>query len=162
MDRWRLRNGATPARRLGWLRIRWCPGRFQAECGHLFGFIPHLQQVVVAGAGAELCRVGSGGRAVIVVCRSLRKDGDGDSAMLMNCPGRISCEPKTASAGENSLSSLKEALMPNITQGRRSCQSAAAARDRKAPFSDLWNRSTNPFDCGWYAVVGECWMLAGC
>jgi hypothetical protein len=45
-----------------------------------------------------------------------------------------------------SLSSLKEALMPSITQGRWSCQSAAAARDRKASFSRLWNRSTNLFD----------------
>ncbi len=114
----------------------------------------------VVGAGAELWRVGGGGRPVMVVCRSLRKDGDGDSAVLMNCPGRISCEPKTASAGENWLSSLKEALMPSITQGRWSCQSAAAAWDRKASFSRLWNRSTNPCDCGWYAVVGECWMLS--
>jgi hypothetical protein len=56
------------------------------------------------------------------------------------------CKPNTASAGENSLSSLKEALMPSITQGRWSCQSAAAARDRKASFNRLWNRSTNPFD----------------
>jgi hypothetical protein len=100
----------------------------------------------VDGAGAELCRIGGGGRPVIVVCRSLRKDGDGDSAVLMNCPGRISCEPNTASTGENSLSSLKETLMPSITQGRWSCQSAAATRDHKAPFSPLWNRSTNPFD----------------
>ncbi len=98
------------------------------------------------GAGAELCRIGGGGRPVIVVCRLLRKDGDGDSAMLMNFPGRISCEPNTASAGENSLSSLKEALLPSITQGRWSCKSAAATRDRKASFSRLWNRSTNPFD----------------
>jgi hypothetical protein len=36
----------------------------------------------------------------------------------------------------------------------------AAARDRKASFSRLWNCTTNPFDCGWYAVVGECWMLS--
>jgi len=93
-----------------------------------------------------LCRVGGGRRPVIVVCRSLRKDGDGDSAMMMNCPGRISCEPNTASASENSLSSLKEALIPSITQGRWSCQLAAAARDRKASFSRLWNRSTNPYD----------------
>ncbi len=69
------------------------------------------------GAGAELCCVGDGRRPVIVVCRSLRKDGNGHSAVLMKCPGRISCEPNTASAGENSLSSLKEALMPSITQG---------------------------------------------
>jgi hypothetical protein len=34
------RTGATPVRRLGGLRIRWCPGRFQAECGHLVGSIP--------------------------------------------------------------------------------------------------------------------------
>ncbi len=114
----------------------------------------------VGGAGAELCRVGGGGRPVIVVCRSLRKDGDGDSAVLTNWPGRISCEPNTASAGENSLSSLNEALMPSITHGRWSCQSAAAARDRNVSFSRLWNRSTNPFDWGWYAVVGECWMLS--
>jgi hypothetical protein len=58
------------------------------------------------------------------------------------------------------LSSLKEALMPSITQGRWSCQSAAAAWDHKASFSRLWNRSTNPFDWGWCAVVGECWMLS--
>jgi hypothetical protein len=82
----------------------------------------------------------------MVVCRSLRKDGGGDLAVLMSWPGRISCEPNTASASENSLSSLNEALMPSITQGRWSCQSAAAARDRKASFSHLWNRSTNPFD----------------
>jgi hypothetical protein len=44
----------------------------------------------------------------MVVCRSLRKDGDSDSAVLMNWPGRISCEPNTASAGEISLSSLNE------------------------------------------------------
>jgi hypothetical protein len=92
-----------------------------------------------------LCRVGGGRRPVIVVCRSLRKDGDGDSAVMMNCPGRISCEPNTASASENSLSSLKEALIPSSTHGRWSCQSAAA-RDSKASFSRLWNRSTNPFD----------------
>ncbi len=91
-----------------------------------------------------MCRVGGGGRPVIVICRSLRKDGDW--AVLMNCPGRISCEPYTASAGENSLSSLKAALIPSSTQGRWSCQSAAAARDLKASFSRLWNRSTNPFD----------------
>ncbi len=94
----------------------------------------------------ELGPRGGGGRPVILVCRSLRKDCDGDSAVLMNCPGRISCEPKTASAGENLLSSLKEALMPRITQGRWLCQSAAAARDCKASFSRLWNRSTNPLD----------------
>ncbi len=40
------------------------------------------------------------------------------------------------------------------------CQSAAAARDRKSSFSRLWNRSTNLFDWGWYAVVGKCWMLS--
>jgi hypothetical protein len=74
-----------------------------------------------------------------MVCRSLRKDGDGDSAVMMNCPGRISCEPNTVSASENSLSSLKEALIPSITQGRWLCQLAAS-------FSRLWNRSTNPFD----------------
>jgi hypothetical protein len=107
-----------------------------------------------------LCRVNGGGRPVIVVCRSLRKVGDGDSAVLTNWPGRISCEPNTASAGENSLSSLNEALMPSITQGRWSCQSEGAALERKASFSRLWNRSTNPFDCGWYDVVGECWMLS--
>jgi hypothetical protein len=50
--------------------------------------------------------------------------------------------------------------MSSITQGRWSCQSAAAARDRKATFSRLWNRSTNPLYCRWYAVVGECWMLS--
>ena len=93
-----------------------------------------------------MCHVGGGARPVSVVCRSLRKDGDGDTAVLMNCPGRISCEPYTASAGENSLSSLKAALIPSSTQGRWSCQSAATARDPKASFSCLWNRSTNPFD----------------
>jgi hypothetical protein len=82
----------------------------------------------------------------MVVCRSLRKDGDGDSAVLMNWPGRISCEQNTASAGENLLSYLNEALMPSITHGRWSCQSVAAARDRKASFSHLWNHSTNLFD----------------
>ncbi len=54
-------------------------------------------------------------------------------------------EPNMASAGENSLSSRNETLMPNITQGRWSCQLAAATRDRKASFNHLWNRSTNPF-----------------
>ncbi len=98
--------------------------------------------------------------AASVACRSLRKDGDGYSAVLMNWPGRISCEPNTASTGENSLSSLNEALMPSITHGRWMCQSEAAARDHKASFSCLWNRSTNPFDRGWYAVVGEFWMLS--
>jgi hypothetical protein len=44
----------------------------------------------------------------MVVCRSLRKVGNSDSAVLMNRPGRISCEPNTASAGEISLSSLNE------------------------------------------------------
>ncbi len=77
----------------------------------------------------------------MVVCRSLRKDGD--STVLINWPGRNSYEPNMASAGENSLSSLNEALMPSITHGRWSCQSAAAAQDRKTPFSRLWNRSTN-------------------
>jgi hypothetical protein len=67
---------------------------------------------------------------VILVCRSLRKDSDGDSAVLMNCPGRISCELNIASAGENSLSSLKEALMPSITQGRWSCQSPVEPLDQ--------------------------------
>jgi hypothetical protein len=66
--------------------------------------------------------------------------------VLMNCLGRTSCEPYTASAGENSLSSRKAVLIPSSTQGRWSCQSAAAARDRRASFSRLWNRSTNPFD----------------
>jgi hypothetical protein len=36
-DRWRLRNGATPARRLGCLHICWCPGCLEVECGHLDG-----------------------------------------------------------------------------------------------------------------------------
>jgi hypothetical protein len=68
---------------------------------------------------------------------------------MTNWPGRISCEPNTTSAGEYLPSSLKEALMPSITQGRWSCQSAeAAARDHKASFSRLWNCSTNPFDWG--------------
>jgi hypothetical protein len=31
-------------------------------------------------------------------------------------------------------------------------------RGRKASFSRLWNRSTNPFDWGWYAS----WVNAGC
>ncbi len=93
-----------------------------------------------------MCRVGGGGQPAMVVYRSLRKVGDGDSTVLMNWPGRISCEPNMASAGENSLSSLNEALMPSITHGRWSCQSAAVARDRKASFSCLWNRSTNLFD----------------
>jgi hypothetical protein len=65
-----------------------------------------------------LCRAGGGGRPVIVVCSSLRKDGDGNSAVLMNCPGRTSCEPYTASAGENSLSSRKAVRIPSNTQGR--------------------------------------------
>jgi hypothetical protein len=43
------------------------------------------------GAGAAVCRAGGGGRPVIVVCSSLRNDGDGDSAVLMNCPGKTSC-----------------------------------------------------------------------
>jgi hypothetical protein len=67
----------------------------------------------VDGAGAELCHVGGSGRPAMVVCRSLRKDGNSDSAVLMNWPGRISCEPNTASAGENLLSSRNEALMPS-------------------------------------------------
>jgi hypothetical protein len=46
----------------------------------------------------------------MVVCRSLRKDGDDDSAVLTNWSGRTSCEANTASAGENSLPSLNEAL----------------------------------------------------
>ncbi len=62
----------------------------------------------------------------MVVCRSLRKDGDGELAVLMNWPGRISREPNTASAGENLLSSLNEALLPSITHVRWLCQSAAA------------------------------------
>jgi hypothetical protein len=82
----------------------------------------------------------------MVVCRSLRKDRDGDSAVLMNWLGRISCEPNVASTDENSLSSLNEALMPSVTHGRWSCQSAAVARDHKVSFSCLWNRSTNLFD----------------
>ncbi len=82
----------------------------------------------------------------MVVCRSLRKDGDSDSVELINWPGRISCEPNRASTAENLLSSLNEALMPSITHGRWSCQSVVAARDRKASFSRLWNCSTNPFD----------------
>ncbi len=81
-----------------------------------------------------------------MVCSSLRKDGDGDSAVLKNCPGKTSCEPYTTSAGENLLSSRKAVLIPSSTQGRWSCQSAAVARDRRAFFSRLWNRSTNPFD----------------
>ncbi len=71
----------------------------------------------VDGARAALCRAGSGGRPVIVVCSSLRKDGDGDSAVLMNCPGRTSCKPYTPSAGENSLSSQKAVLIPAAPKG---------------------------------------------
>jgi hypothetical protein len=41
-DRWRLRNGATPTRRLGWLRICWCPCCLEVECGHLVGSLAHL------------------------------------------------------------------------------------------------------------------------
>jgi hypothetical protein len=40
-------------------------------------------------AVAALCRAGGGGRPVIVVCSSLRKDGDGDSAVLMLGPGVV-------------------------------------------------------------------------
>ena len=98
------------------------------------------------GAGAALCHAGGGGQPVIVVCNSLRKDGDGDSAVLMNCPGRTSCEPYTASAGENLLSFRKAVLIPSSTQGRWLYQSALAARDCRASFSRLWNRSTNPLD----------------
>jgi hypothetical protein len=87
----------------------------------------------------------------MVVCRSLRKDGDCDSSVLMNWPGRIICEPNTASAGENLLSSLNEARMPSITHGRWLCQSAAAAQ------GILWNSSTNFFDCKWLS-----WANAGC
>jgi hypothetical protein len=47
----------------------------------------------VDGAGAGLCRVGGGGRPVLVVCRSLRNDGDGDLAVL-TWPGRISPGPQ--------------------------------------------------------------------
>ena len=80
------------------------------------------------------------------------KDGDGDSAVLMNGPGRISCEPNTASAGENSLSSRTDALIPIITHGRWSCHSAAADQDHRASFSRPWNRSTSPLG----RVVGCC------
>ncbi len=55
------------------------------------------------GAGVKLCRVGGGEQPAMVVCRSSRKDGDGDSAVLTNWPGRTSYVPNTASAGENSL-----------------------------------------------------------
>ncbi len=43
---------------------------------------------------------------------------DGNSAVATNWPSRTSCERSTASARENSLSSLKVALTPNISQGR--------------------------------------------
>ncbi len=95
----------------------------------------------VDGAGAEWCRVGGGGRPVIVVCRSLRKDDNGDSAVLIKCPCRISCEPNTAFAGENLLYSLKEALMPSITQGRWSCQSAAGLQGVLQPPVELLDQS---------------------
>jgi hypothetical protein len=112
----------------------------------------------VDGAGAVLCRAGSGGRPVIVVCSSLRKDGNGDLAVFMNCPGRNSCEPYTSSAGENSLSSLLAALIPSSTQGRWLCQLAAAARDLKASFSRLWNRLPIRLTEGGMLL----WASAGC
>ncbi len=33
---------SAKAGRPGWLRICWCPGCFQAECGHLVSSLPHL------------------------------------------------------------------------------------------------------------------------
>jgi hypothetical protein len=62
----------------------------------------------VAAPPVELMELGlsCAGSAVVggpamSVCRSSRKDGDGDSTVSTNWPGRISCEPNTASAGEN-------------------------------------------------------------
>jgi hypothetical protein len=82
----------------------------------------------------------------MAACRSLRKDGNGDSEVKTNWPGRISCEPNTASAGENSLTSQNEALIPSITHGRCSCKSAAVDRDCRMSLCRLWNRSTSPLD----------------
>jgi hypothetical protein len=45
----------------------------------------------VDGAGAELCRVGGGGRRVIVVCRSLRKDGDSGVWVVRPEVGDLEC-----------------------------------------------------------------------
>ncbi len=85
-------------------------------------------------------------RPAMVFCSSSRKDGDDELAVLTNWPGRISEEPNTASAGENSLFLRKAAQTPSITCGRWSLQSAAAAAAaalaNRTTFNHLWNHST--------------------
>ena len=43
-----------------------------------------------------------------------------------------------------------------MTQGRSLTQVEAASRARNAALRRRWNRSTIPFDCGWYGVVKIC------
>ncbi len=78
--------------------------------------------------------------------------------MERNCPGNTNCEPKTAAEGEKSEPSLQAVRIPIMTQGRCTNQSALAALARRASFIRRWNRSTRPFDWGWYAVVCVCLM----
>jgi hypothetical protein len=110
-----------------------------------------------------LCCVGGGERPAMVVCRSSRKESDGDSAVSTNWPGMTSCVPNTASAGENSLSSRKVARIPNITPGRPSCQTAAAGLDLRVSFNHLWNLSTSSNAGGMQWWVSDIEQIAqGC
>ena len=66
--------------------------------------------------------------------------------------------PYTASADEMPDTSLGAVRIPKRAQGRCSCQAAPQFLAFRASFSLLWNLSTSPLLCGWYAVVMICCM----
>ena len=64
-------------------------------------------------------------------------------------PGRRSAVPYTICAGVVSAPSRHAARIPSSTTGRSSIQDGDVRRAFRAPFSCLWNRSTNPLAWGW-------------
>ena len=88
--------------------------------------------------------------------RRLRNFSSGSSRVSTKEDGRERAEPYTISAAEVPESSMGFARRPSMTQGRSFTQVEAASRALNAAFKRRWNRSTIPFDCGWYGVVKIC------
>ena len=62
-------------------------------------------------------------------------------------------EPYTISAAEMAESSFGAARMLSSTQGRWTTHSLLASLALNVSLIWQWERSTMPFDCGWFAVV---------
>ncbi len=104
-DRLRLRNGATPARRLRWFGVRWRTGRFQAERRHFVSSIPHLEEDVVS-----LPYLAAGGSSSV-------GDGNSASATSATCP----LLPRPLAAFVEGIARIPSAVSSCRSDRRLSC-----------------------------------------